>query len=94
MIDIENHQSSISSLHLGIQSGPCEDQLIKLDEQCSEKTYKVISIYKVNISIQNFVFFLHENRLNELAIKFQKSMVLCMIPSMIKIYDIRASGTS
>ena len=29
------------SLHLGIQSGPCEDQLIKLDEQCSEKTYKV-----------------------------------------------------
>ena len=31
------------SLHLGIQSGPCEDQLIKLDEQCSEKTYKVTS---------------------------------------------------
>ena len=74
MININNHQSSISSLHLGIQSGPCEDQLIKLDEQCSEKTYKVILIYKVNISIRNFVFFLHENRLNELAIKFQKSM--------------------
>ena len=32
------------SLHLGIQSGPCEDQLIKLDEQCSEKTYKVTFI--------------------------------------------------
>ena len=45
MIDIENHQSSISSLHLGIQSGPCEDQLIKLDEQCSEKTYKVTLIH-------------------------------------------------
>ena len=69
MININNHQSSISSLHLGIQSGPCEDQLIKLDEQCSEKTYKVISIYKVNISIQNFVFFLHENRLNEQVLK-------------------------
>ncbi len=29
------------SLHLGVQSGPCEEQLVKLDEQCSEKTYKV-----------------------------------------------------
>ena len=87
MINIENHQSSISSLHLGIQSGPCEDQLIKLDEQCSEKTYKVISIYKVNISIQNFVFFLHENRLNELAIKFQKSMFLCVIPNQDQWYQ-------
>ena len=29
------------SLHLGIQSGPCEEQLVRLDEQCNEKTYKV-----------------------------------------------------
>ena len=35
------------SLHLGIQSGPCEEQLVRLDEQCNEKTYKV--------SIQSFV---------------------------------------
>ena len=32
---------SLVSLHLGIQSGPCEEQLVRLDEQCNEKTYKV-----------------------------------------------------
>lgn len=33
------------SLHLGIQSGPCEEQLVRLDEQCNEKTYKVGVMY-------------------------------------------------
>jgi len=32
---------NLSGLHLGVQSGPCEDQLVRLDEQCSENTYKV-----------------------------------------------------
>merc|ERR1719422_96502 len=35
----------LSSLHLGIQSGPCEEQLVRLDEQCNEKTYKVGVMY-------------------------------------------------
>ena len=32
-------------MHLGIQSGPCEEQLVRLDEQCNEKTYKVGVMY-------------------------------------------------
>ena len=29
------------SLHLGIQSGPCEDELIRLDEAYVQNKYKV-----------------------------------------------------
>ena len=44
---------SYFSLHLGIQSGPCEEQLVRLDEQCNEKTYKVtISLDELFIYIR------------------------------------------
>ncbi len=33
--------ASCYSLHLGIQSGPCEDELIRLDEAYVQNRYKV-----------------------------------------------------
>ena len=45
IISSQKLTASILSLHLGIQSGPCEEQLVRLDEQCNEKTYKVGVMY-------------------------------------------------
>jgi signal-induced proliferation-associated 1 like protein 1 len=36
---------SIFSLHLGIQSGPCEEELIRLDEAYVQNKYKVGLLY-------------------------------------------------
>mgnify|MGYP001180590291 CR=1 FL=1 len=33
------------SLHLGIQSGPCEDELIRLDEAYIQNKYKVSDFF-------------------------------------------------
>ena len=35
------------SLHLGIQSGPCEDELIRLDEAYVQNKYKVSQLKNV-----------------------------------------------
>ena len=63
---------SCFSLHLGIQSGPCEEQLVRLDEQCNEKTYKVtISL----ISLISLISKLKLEKSNELV--FQVGVMYC-----------------
>ena len=39
------------SLHLGIQSGPCEDELIRLDEAYVQNKYKVSEFWCVFFTV-------------------------------------------